>query len=347
MDSQDSAHLALLARPELGITFTKLHCWTLTDFSKCVFLDADTLVRLLKSDKSSYFDDEIFFKKLVGRSFETVTSFSTGKNCRPLPMPDGPTVSIRAFLFTHLPWRLIVNWLISPSNREALTVIGVEKKMWFLIIQLFSFDLRQEVIRVYSILTFPIGPLKIWVVGCLSSTTWPHRPSIPIAQHTNSQFFNHKKTNDRDNCSFVLFVQIRRRCSHCSFHRLAETVAGVRGLCFPNASGSRARRFLVGHIRQSRSALLVHRHGRLTSPFSVLTCLTSPPTRYSFRLNLPTTVCWPIFDHKPSEQIARTGSRPELSRCPTSSQRRPRSIRCHSIHHECPKSFTSTSSVRF
>lgn len=44
MDSQDSAHLALLARPELGITFTKLHCWALTAFSKCVFLDADTLV---------------------------------------------------------------------------------------------------------------------------------------------------------------------------------------------------------------------------------------------------------------------------------------------------------------
>lgn len=44
MDSEDSAHLALLARPELGITFTKMHCWTLTDFSKCVFLDADTLV---------------------------------------------------------------------------------------------------------------------------------------------------------------------------------------------------------------------------------------------------------------------------------------------------------------
>lgn len=44
LDSNDSAHLALLARPELGITFTKLHCWTLTNFSKCVFLDADTLV---------------------------------------------------------------------------------------------------------------------------------------------------------------------------------------------------------------------------------------------------------------------------------------------------------------
>lgn len=44
MDSQDAANLALLARPELGITFTKLHCWRLMQFEKCVFLDADTLV---------------------------------------------------------------------------------------------------------------------------------------------------------------------------------------------------------------------------------------------------------------------------------------------------------------
>lgn len=44
MDSQDAANLALLARPELGITFTKLHCWRMVQFDKCVFLDADTLV---------------------------------------------------------------------------------------------------------------------------------------------------------------------------------------------------------------------------------------------------------------------------------------------------------------
>lgn len=44
LDSQDDAHLALLTRPELGITFTKLYCWRLTQYSKCVFLDADTLV---------------------------------------------------------------------------------------------------------------------------------------------------------------------------------------------------------------------------------------------------------------------------------------------------------------
>jgi glycogenin glucosyltransferase len=50
LDSQDAAHLALLKRPELGITFTKLHCWRLTQYEKCVFLDADTLV-LQNSDE--------------------------------------------------------------------------------------------------------------------------------------------------------------------------------------------------------------------------------------------------------------------------------------------------------
>ncbi|KAK5875105.1 hypothetical protein CesoFtcFv8_027630 [Champsocephalus esox] len=44
MDSEDRVNLSLLGRPELGITFTKIHCWTLTQYSKCVFLDADTLV---------------------------------------------------------------------------------------------------------------------------------------------------------------------------------------------------------------------------------------------------------------------------------------------------------------
>uniref|UniRef100_H2M280 glycogenin glucosyltransferase n=1 Tax=Oryzias latipes TaxID=8090 RepID=H2M280_ORYLA len=44
MDSGDTAHLAMMKRPDLGVTFTKLNCWTLTHYSKCVFMDADTLV---------------------------------------------------------------------------------------------------------------------------------------------------------------------------------------------------------------------------------------------------------------------------------------------------------------
>lgn len=47
LDSTDSVRLALMQRPELGVTFTKLHCWTLTHYSKCVFMDADTLVSRL------------------------------------------------------------------------------------------------------------------------------------------------------------------------------------------------------------------------------------------------------------------------------------------------------------
>jgi len=44
LDSEDTVNLAILTRPELGITFTKFHCWRLTEFTKCVFLDADTIV---------------------------------------------------------------------------------------------------------------------------------------------------------------------------------------------------------------------------------------------------------------------------------------------------------------
>lgn len=55
LDSKDAANLALLSRPELGITFTKLHCWRLTQYEKCVFLDADTLVCMLKFNKTIYF----------------------------------------------------------------------------------------------------------------------------------------------------------------------------------------------------------------------------------------------------------------------------------------------------
>ncbi|XP_028813634.1 glycogenin-1-like [Denticeps clupeoides] len=44
LDSGDTAHLVMMKRPDLGVTFTKLHCWALTQYSKCVFMDADTMV---------------------------------------------------------------------------------------------------------------------------------------------------------------------------------------------------------------------------------------------------------------------------------------------------------------
>ena len=32
---------------DLGMPYTKLYCWKLIEFSKCVFLDADTIVSLV------------------------------------------------------------------------------------------------------------------------------------------------------------------------------------------------------------------------------------------------------------------------------------------------------------
>lgn len=40
----ESTELALLGRQDLGVTITKLRCWLLTQYTKCVFMDADTLV---------------------------------------------------------------------------------------------------------------------------------------------------------------------------------------------------------------------------------------------------------------------------------------------------------------
>ena len=44
LNSNDVEHLNLLSRPELGITFTKINCWLLEQYTKCVFLDADCVV---------------------------------------------------------------------------------------------------------------------------------------------------------------------------------------------------------------------------------------------------------------------------------------------------------------
>ncbi|KAF9199509.1 Glycogenin-1, partial [Haplosporangium sp. Z 27] len=44
IDSNSTKNLALLGRPELGVTLTKIHVFNQTQYSKLVFLDADTLV---------------------------------------------------------------------------------------------------------------------------------------------------------------------------------------------------------------------------------------------------------------------------------------------------------------
>ncbi|ORZ12961.1 nucleotide-diphospho-sugar transferase [Lobosporangium transversale] len=44
IDSHSTKNLQLLGRPELGITLTKIHVFNQTQYSKVIFLDADTLV---------------------------------------------------------------------------------------------------------------------------------------------------------------------------------------------------------------------------------------------------------------------------------------------------------------
>lgn len=42
INSTETEVLEVLKRPELSSTLTKLHCWRLTQFKKCVFMDSDT-----------------------------------------------------------------------------------------------------------------------------------------------------------------------------------------------------------------------------------------------------------------------------------------------------------------
>ncbi|XP_012278424.1 titin isoform X2 [Orussus abietinus] len=93
LDSKDETNLALLARPELGITFTKLHCWRLTQYEKCVFLDADTLVirncdELFEREELSAapdvgwpdcFNSGVFVFKPSQQTFASITAFAAAK----------------------------------------------------------------------------------------------------------------------------------------------------------------------------------------------------------------------------------------------------------------------------
>ncbi|VDN15508.1 unnamed protein product [Dibothriocephalus latus] len=51
LQSTDNGSTFFLNRPNLGTTYTKLHCWTLTDFSKAVFLDADIILCDQRADQ--------------------------------------------------------------------------------------------------------------------------------------------------------------------------------------------------------------------------------------------------------------------------------------------------------
>ncbi|KAJ2522652.1 Glycogenin-1 [Coemansia sp. RSA 1939] len=62
LDSNDESNLLLLGRPDLGTTVTKIGVWSLTEYKRIAFLDADTLVlqsldSLLELDPIKSFSD--------------------------------------------------------------------------------------------------------------------------------------------------------------------------------------------------------------------------------------------------------------------------------------------------
>ncbi|XP_043460865.1 uncharacterized protein DDB_G0284459 isoform X2 [Leptopilina heterotoma] len=93
LDSKDESNLRLLARPELGITFTKLHCWKLTQYEKCVFVDADALVirncdELFEREELSAapdvgwpdcFNSGVFVFKPSQQTYDSLINFATSQ----------------------------------------------------------------------------------------------------------------------------------------------------------------------------------------------------------------------------------------------------------------------------
>ena len=94
LDSRDWEHLNLLNRPELGVTFTKLHAWRLVRFQKCVFLDADTLVlcnvdELFEREEFSAAPDVGWPDCFNSGVFVYKPSMETFANLRQLSMSEG------------------------------------------------------------------------------------------------------------------------------------------------------------------------------------------------------------------------------------------------------------------
>jgi glycogenin glucosyltransferase len=56
LTSLSQQNLELLGRPDLAATFTKFHAWTLTQYTKIVFMDADVLPLVNVDDLFSFPD---------------------------------------------------------------------------------------------------------------------------------------------------------------------------------------------------------------------------------------------------------------------------------------------------
>ncbi|PIC17774.1 hypothetical protein B9Z55_023894 [Caenorhabditis nigoni] len=97
-NSNDSDNLKLIERPDLGVTFTKLHCWRLTQYTKCVFLDADTLV--IRNA------DELF----------TRPDFSAAAD---IGWPDSFNSGVFVFVPNHETYRQLVDFAVTHGSYDG------------------------------------------------------------------------------------------------------------------------------------------------------------------------------------------------------------------------------------
>lgn len=93
-DSQDEDALAMLGRPELGVTWSKLCAWKFTEYTKMIFMDADMIVlqsidELFERDElsavsdcgwPSCFNSGLFVFRPSRKTYEELCNYATNNN---------------------------------------------------------------------------------------------------------------------------------------------------------------------------------------------------------------------------------------------------------------------------
>ena len=152
LDSNDEEHLQLLSRPELGITFTKINCWLLQQYSKCVFLDSDCVVLRPIDD---LFDRE---------------EFSAAPDAG---WPD----CFNSGVFVYRPSKETFTKLMLFASQHSASFDGSFLSFFLSLVLIFVF---QVVIKVFSTRFFPIGEPEIFLDIFHSHTTLRPMPSTRI-----------------------------------------------------------------------------------------------------------------------------------------------------------------------
>jgi len=156
IDSGDATRLKLLTRPDLGLTFTKLHCWLLDQYQKCVFLDADTLVvknvdELFDHDELSAspdagwpdcFNSGVFVFRPSRATFDSLVEFALTHGSF-----DGGDQGLLNMFFK--------DWVTDPTKRLSFTYNVVSQAFYSYLPAFLWFNKDIKIVHF-------IGPVKPW-----------------------------------------------------------------------------------------------------------------------------------------------------------------------------------------